>query len=266
MLRRRGQGNMSDHPEPSGEFSRDIETGDGAAAKSRDPLTMVAESTPLEKVVGVMAAAAVGTSLAAMVVQGGSIVLVAGILSCIVGPLAYWQQTRLTDIRTLQETHEAMKAEVDRLTVENDRLAKSVEELTTAVGKLEDTEKALDAITETQGKSVAAFADQVEQNKEILAKMNENLRANVLQNVISILIRSDTDGDFIIDDAEVDNLISRVEHLNGVDIHDANVRKVISDNKGDINALMVILKGVLNKEPEDRDSSLFSIKDEEAKQ
>jgi len=29
---------------------------------------------------------------------------------------------------------------------------------------------------------------------------------------------------------------------------------------------MVILKGVLNKEPEDRDSSLFSIKDEEAKQ
>ena len=262
---------MSDHPagEPTAtDYDRDIETGDGGAAAEGQPspLKMVAESTPLEKLAGLLAAISVGLALGAMIIQGGAIVTVTGILTCLVGPLAYYQQTRLTDIRTLIETHEALQREVDRLTVENERLAKSVEELTTTVGKLEETEKALDAITETQGQSVAAFQDQVKQNREILEKMTQNLRANALQNVISILIRSDTDGDFHIDDAEIDDLIARMERLNGVDINDNAVRKVIKQHNGDINALMEILKDVMNKDPKERThEKLFTVKDEEEK-
>lgn len=276
MLRRRGgpdsniiTNNMSDHPagEPTAtDYDRDIETGDGGAAAEGQPspLKMVAESTPLEKLAGLLAAISVGLALGAMIIQGGAIVTVTGILTCLVGPLAYYQQTRLTDIRTLIETHEALQREVDRLTVENERLAKSVEELTTTVDKLEETEKALDAITETQGQSVTAFQDQVKQNREILDKMTQNLRANALQNVISILIRSDTDGDFHIDDAEIDDLIARMERLNGVDINDNAVRKVIKQHNGDINALMEILKDVMNKDPKERThEKLFTVKDEE---
>lgn len=44
------------------------------------------------------------------------------------------------------------------------------------------------------------------------------------------------------------------------------VRKIISDNNGDINALMEILKGVLNTNKEDRENQLFKVKDEEEKQ
>ena len=96
-------------------------------------------------------------------------------------------------------------------------------------------------------------------------KMTQNLRANALQNVISILIRSDTDGDFHIDDAEIDDLIARMERLNGVDINDNAVRKVIKQqHNGDINALMEILKDVMNKDPEERThEKLFTVKDEE---
>jgi hypothetical protein len=87
------------------------------------------------------------------------------------GPYAYWQQTRLTDIKALQETHEAIQVEVDRLHVENGRLTSSIGELSVTVEKLEDVEKALDAISQTQGKSITLFTEQVEKNKEILKGM-----------------------------------------------------------------------------------------------
>lgn len=238
----------------------DIETG--AGERGNDPLKMVAESTALEKVAAVIAAAAVGTAVAAMVMTlGNSIVVVAGILSCIIGPYAYYQQTQLTDIKTLQETQEALKEEVDRLTVENDRLGASVKDLTQTVDKLEDTEQALDILTKTQGQSVSTFADQVKENRDILRKMQGNLRANVLQNIISVLIRSDTDGDFIIDDAEIDDLCGRLQRMNGVTVHEDKIRKVIQDNNGDINALMKICQDVMTKKHEDEE--MFTIEDDD---
>ena len=251
--------------------SPDIETGEmpSAAATAasisneRTPLTLVAESTPLEKAAAALAVCSVATSIVAMIITQGTLVLIAGILSCLMGPWAYYQQTRLTDIRSLKETHEALEKEVDYLSNENHRLGKSIKGLTSTVGKLEDTEKALDAITETQGNSVKAFAMQVDENKEILDKMESNLRANVLQNVIDILIRSDNDGDFIIDDVEVDDLIARMERLQGGDMDDDKVRKIISDNNGDVNALMQIVKAVLEQDPKNGGGGLFIIKEEQ---
>jgi len=86
---------------------------------------------------------------------------------------------------------EAVKREVDRLQAENVRLNETVGELSDTIDKLEDVEQALDVITQTQGQSVAAFAEQVKENRDILGQMQKNLRANVLQNLLQVVIRSD---------------------------------------------------------------------------
>ena len=49
-------------------------------------------------------------------------VIAAGICGSVVAPYAYYQQTKLTDIIALKQTHEAVKREVDRLQSENVRL------------------------------------------------------------------------------------------------------------------------------------------------
>jgi hypothetical protein len=46
------------------------------------------------------------------------IVIVEAILSSIIGPYCYYQQTKLTDIRTLQETKTAITEDVNQLTVQ----------------------------------------------------------------------------------------------------------------------------------------------------
>lgn len=159
----------------------DVENGGASAPRKRNKkLKKVWSHTPLEILSGTVAAVAVGTSVTAMVLVGSPIVYIAGALSSVIGPYSYYQQTKLTDILALKETHEAVKREVDRLQSENMRLNETVGELSDTIDKLEDVEQALDVITQTQGQSVAAFAEQVKENREILGQMQKNLRANVL--------------------------------------------------------------------------------------
>ena len=159
----------------------DIENGGASPSRKKGKrLKKIWSHTPLEILSGTVAAVAVGTSVTAMVLVGSPIVYIAGALSSVIGPYSYYQQTKLTDILALKETHEAVKREVDRLQSENMRLNETVGELSDTIDKLEDVEQALDVITQTQGQSVAAFAEQVKENREILGQMQKNLRANVL--------------------------------------------------------------------------------------
>ena len=73
--------------------------------KSNKKLKKVWAHTPMEIFSGALATVSVGTSVTAIVMAYSPIVLTAGILSSVVGPYAYYQQTKLTDIIALKETH-----------------------------------------------------------------------------------------------------------------------------------------------------------------
>jgi archaellum component FlaF (FlaF/FlaG flagellin family) len=217
----------------------------------RGPLKPIAETTPRERVAGIVATCAVATAVAAIIVEQSAIVFVAGILSAIIGPYAYYQQTRLTDIAALKETHEAVEAEVNRLQAENERLAANIKELGSSVEHLEEIDEALQVITSTQGQNVSAFEDQVKENREILGKMRENHQANVLQNLLSVILRCDTDGDFTMDDSEVDNLMAKLERVGGVKVRRERFRNVMANRS--IDSVMDVVKNLLQEDtPEDQ--------------
>lgn len=216
-------------------------------------LKPVSENTPLELFTGGVAGTAVATSIAAIAVEQSAIVMIAGILSCGVGPYAYYQQTQLTDIRNLKETHAAIETEVNHLKEENERLEQNIVELTATVDRLEDVEEALTIISNTQGQNVEEFESQVLKNKDILAKMEKNLRANVLQNLLSVIIRSDTDSDHIIDEEEIDNLMKRIKGINGVKLHDEKFREAILESGGTLKSVMGVIKNLLNDEGPNED-------------
>ena len=67
-------------------------------------LKPVPETTPIERAAMGAAGVAVVTALLAMIIEGGAIVLIAGILPILMGPYAYYQQVWLTDIKALKET------------------------------------------------------------------------------------------------------------------------------------------------------------------
>jgi cell division protein FtsB len=242
--------------------ARDIESGAAAegGTAEKQKLKKVAKNTPMEMLSAGVAAVSVGTSITAMVLNPALPVYVAGALSSVIGPYAYYQQTKLTDIIALKETHEAVKREVDRLTAENTRLNETVGELSDTIDRLEDVEQALDVITQTQGQSVAAFAEQVKENRNILGQMQKNLRANVLQNLLQVVIRSDQDDNMQIEEDEIEDLIQRIQKINGVEVREDRFKAAIMDSGGSLSAVMDIIKNLMADDVSDADE-IFIIKE-----
>jgi len=232
----------------------DIEQGGASIAqepnqdnggRKREKLSMLAEQTLIEKVVAVLAVIAVATSIAALVVVGGMVVKTAAILSCLLSPYSYYQQTRITDVRALKETFNALEGEVDELEEQNNRLNSSVQDLGQAVDKLEHIDTVLKALNETQGGSVESLKETVEMNRKTVETMEKNVRAAVLQNIISVVFSSDKNEDQNLSDEETTALIKSLEGINGVEVDDKKFLKIVKENNGSIDAVVSILKNLL---------------------
>ena len=204
----------------------------------------------MELLSGLGAFLAVGSSITAMVINrtNTTIIIVSGILSSLGGSYSYIQQTKLTDIKALKETHEAVKREVNRLAAENVRLNETVGDLSNTMDKLEDVESALDVITQTQGQSVATFREQVKENGDILAQLEKQLRANVLQNLLQVVIRSDQDDNMEIEEHEIDPLIRRIRKINGVEVKEDKFKEMILSSGGSLSSVMDIIKNLMANE------------------
>lgn len=185
-------------------------------------------------------------SVAAIIISGNVLVYVAGALSMLIAPYAVYQQRQLTDIESLQATHDRMHSEVSRLNEENSRLKNNVEELEGTVMRLEDVEGAINMLTETQGLSVQAFSKQVDDNRQILAKMQNNLKTSVLQNLLTVIIRCDTDGDFTVKPAELEGLLKRLKNITGVRVKEESFRNLVAQSNGNIDVVMEMIKSLMD--------------------
>lgn len=230
------------------------------AAADGTPLRPIAGNTPMELFAGGIAGASVASAAAAMILSPGSVVFAAGGLSCAIGPYAYWQQRRLTDVIALQETQQALAEQVNRLGKENERLHDTVEDLGDTVDRLEDVEQALDVLTQTQGQSVAAFEEQVRDNRDILEQMQSNLKANVLQNLLQVVIRSDSDESLTIEEHEVSDLIDRIQGINGVDVNEERFRAEITKAGGSMQCVMDIIRNLMSDNVTAEGDNIFIIK------
>jgi len=240
---------------------QDVEQGTIAqGSEKKQQLNQVAKNTPMEMLSAGIAAVSVGTSITAMVLNPAIPVYVAGVLSSIIGPYAYYQQTKLTNIIALRETHDAVKREVEYLTAETNRLNDTIDELSDTIDRLEDVEQALDVITQTQGQSVEVFAEQVKENRNLLGQMQKNLRANVLQNLLQVVIRSDQDDNMLIEEDEIEDLIQKIQKINGVEVREDKFKAAILDSGGSLSAVMDIIKNLMGDDISDEDE-IFIIKD-----
>lgn len=227
---------------------------DSFSAQKSKRLGHIPEHTFMERISALLAGLSVGSALLALFLARGMWTTPSAMLACILSPYCYWQQTRITDIKGVEETHKALAHEVDKLHEENQRLADTVQELTDVVNRLEDTEGALDEITKTQGQSVQTLIELVEENKRILKRMERNVRAAVLQNIVSILIVSDHDGDFVIGDHEMDEFITRMTRINGVEVFKDKFKQRLASTNGDLEGMLDIIRSVLHDDQNNPDA------------
>jgi len=100
------------------------------------------------------------------------------------------------DANNLGDAIDELSEEIDLLEPEADRAAE-------VTGQLQ-------AIANAQQVNVDKLVELVKENEEILAKMRDNLRQRIVQDIITIVIKSDSDNDQIIDKSEAKTLALRI--------------------------------------------------------
>ena len=148
---------------------------------------------------------------------------------------------------------------MNRLGRENLRLRATVDDLSVTVDRLEDVEQALDVITQTQGQSIEAFEAQVNDNRDILSKMQSNLKAYVLQNLLQVVIRSDNDDNMSIEEHEIGDLINRIEEINGVEVNESLFRDAITKSGESLQCVMDIIRNLMDDNVP-KENEIFIIK------
>ena len=246
-----------------GDSDNESDISDSNASSSipeAEELEDVAGSTAIETVLLLVAIITVGLSVTAMVMAGEiSVFIYVGGMFSLMAPYAWQLQRSFTEVKALQETHEAMKREVEYLANENRLLKEQSADLGATVGRLNDVEGALDVITQKQGQGVAAFAKQVEEGKKLLSKMKTNLKGNILQSLLSIVMSSDEDGDFNIDEEETDAMIERLHQINGVTLREDLFRKALIKSGGSLDAVLDMVRDIVKADDIPYEQQIFII-------
>jgi chromosome segregation ATPase len=164
--------------------------------------------------------------------------------------MAAIQQTKLTQVEALRQTNERMGEEVDQLKVENVRLQTSVTSLETSVGHLQEMSTTLETIRATEGQSIDELERQLKESESILDQMQDNLRGDIVQTLISMVLAIDHDGDMCLSDSEIDSLIVKIEEMSAgsIDLKEDLLRAKLVENGRSLMAVMDLIKDLLDED------------------
>ena len=101
----------------------------------------------------------------------------------------------------------------------------------------------------------------MKENRDILGQMQKNLRANVLQNLLQVVIRSDQDDNMTIEEDEIDDLINRIKKINGVEVREEKFKDRIISSGGSLSSVMDIIKNLMADDVSKEDE-IFIIKED----
>jgi uncharacterized protein YpuA (DUF1002 family) len=115
----------------------------------------------------------------------------------------------------------------------------------------------LDALQSVQGQSVEELEKQLKDSQEILDSMDDNFKADLMNNIVTILLAGDENGDMLLSDEEIDEIIHELESVHGVNLNDTLLRKIVIDKGRSITGVMEVARHLLSDTiPEDQ--NIFS--------
>mmetsp|Transcript_25688 Transcript_25688/g.37875 ORF Transcript_25688/g.37875 Transcript_25688/m.37875 type:complete len:267 (+) Transcript_25688:110-910(+) len=219
-----------------------------------------------EKFYNSLAVAAFGTSFAAYAIEQSLLVGGLGALCSFLGTAAAVKEEKIQEMQGLRTVINESREEVNKLRTLNATLMENNRQLQKTCHKLEQCQFALNELTKNQITSVDMLVKQVNELKSIQSKMKRNVQAEIIQNVLTIVLSSDIDSDNIIDPEEVNGLIVRIKFMEGFELNEVNFRKKL-DKKGgcSLTAVFNIIKNLMDDKVPNEDN-IFVIKPEEIHQ
>jgi hypothetical protein len=133
-----------------------------------------------------------------------------------------------------------------------------------ACPRLEGVEESLEKVAKSAQTSVNRLTEIVIRNAEIQTQIKKNLEKQVLTSLVSIVVNTDKDRDFELNDMELNTLIIRLRGVKGVAFDEANFRKTIPKAPVPLANIMKVVRNLLNPDVPEADN-VFHMKPKELK-
>lgn len=221
-----------------------------------EPLEDIALVTNRERAVqiGSTSAALIGSASLAQsfIMTGHPIQVLANVGAISMAPVTIKKEIEITDVTALLEVNEKLSKENSAMKEEVARMRKTLVELENTTKKFEEDLDTLCFITKTQNFNVELFEEQVNQQKELLRLESKRKTAKLIQMFLSVVIRSDSNGDFRIDPNEVDNLMNNIDCVPGIIVNKKLFREKIISADGSLSAILNICRNLLDEENKEK--------------
>lgn len=134
--------------------------------------------------------------------------------------------------------------------------------MTTNIYSLQELEQSLEEIRALGGASLDELERQLVESKKVLEGYQQNHKTELLQNLMTVMLSMDRDGNMILSNEEIDELIQTLEGIHGVQLQEEKLRQIIIDQGRSLMGVMDIARNLLLGQDED---AIFSILEDEQK-
>lgn len=152
----------------------------------------------------------------------------------LLAPVVAVQRHKLRELGGSRVQHNLLRGKVGQLHTENEALASSVAALTAQTAKLKQVQEGLQSVVTTSGTSVDTLVATVEENGKIQKEILENLKSQVMQQIMTSVLQIDRDRNFIISAQEVEVLVARLKNIPGVVLDEASFLSFIKSDTGEL--------------------------------
>lgn len=149
-------------------------------------------------------------SVGAMVLSPAIAIFVMGGICIANAPYALFKERQMDKIPSLRAMNNKLREDANNLEDAVDDLSEEIDLLEPEADRAASVEEELRGIAEKQEVNVNKLVELVKENEIILAKMRDNLRQRIVQDIITIVVKSDRDNDQTIDKSEAKTLALRI--------------------------------------------------------
>lgn len=205
---------------------------------------------------GILAIGSLGMQVVIVLIVGSIFTYAAGGIGALVALVVGIRQIEMSKSGSLRDVQNLMRDEVNRLTQENNVLSSNVTELSGEVDRVEVLEGELREIATKGQTQVDELVRLVAENAETMRQQVKCIKAEVAEQILTSILRTDKDGDLQITDREVDILVMRLKHQEGVEIEEQALRRELAKVSGSIGSLMEFFR---NMEDETSENSPIGV-------
>jgi len=183
--------------------------------------------------------------------SGSALVYVAAPVGIFFAFYAAGLASALSASSSVNQMQNEMRSHVNQLGEENDKLSAQNERLEGEVEKVGEIDAKLKGIAEAQGTNVNRLVELVSKNSEYLRRMHAITKAETAQKLVELVIESDTDGDFMIDENECELLIIRMNNFRSyIKVNAKNFKAALKAGGGSLKGVMNIVKTIVADDDE----------------